>query len=296
MPATTTVIIPWRNRPELVHTLAQNANIFRAHNMGVLIVNCGGNDALLNQAIQKNDMPLTVVDLPADLFNRSLAINVGILHSTSDYLFVLDADVVLDADGVEACRSCLEKGHVVTLERLRESVGQEPSSIPCSERLRDVVLTHRMEVRWSDGTSSDVESYREYLDGSHGGQGQLFVCRRHLVEIDGYNSHLLYWGFEDVDVLIRLQRSLGLRHGSAGEATHLSHGDEVRELGGTKRWESNRRNAALACANYDRGILSGTLTEDAAVWSGRSTKRVSGIRASANESKTMNAGERPIRR
>ena len=138
--------------------------------------------------------------------------------------------------------------------------------LSCSEHLQDVELINKFEVHWTDGKITEVDSHREYLDGSHGGQGQLLVRRGDLLAIDGYNSHLGNWGLEDVDVLIRLQRFLGLRHKSCGEALHLSHGDEARDLGGIEKWESNRRNAAVACKNYHRGILRGTLAEDTAEW------------------------------
>jgi len=274
----TAVIIPWKNRFEILATLSENASIFTDFGIEIVVVNCGGDNEFFAKGLEIIGAPVTVVELPAHSFNRSLAINIGVACTMVEYLFILDADVILTKDVVEACLASVREGHIVTIERLCESRGNIPEALSQSDYLADIRQIHGMEVSWKDGEVTCVPCQREYLDGSHGGQGQLLVSREHLVRINGFNSRLATWGFEDVDILIRLQRALRLPHKQLGTAVHLSHGDEARDLGGTDRRLSNRQNAIHAFGNYARGELGGSLHEDVATWKPLIAKQLYGVR------------------
>jgi hypothetical protein len=74
----------------------------------------------------------------------------------------------------------------------------------------------------------------------------------------------------DIDVLIRLQRVLKLRHESVSDVIHLTQGDSKRSLApGWTRDASAARNMRLATVNYARGELQGTLERDIGACAGR---------------------------
>ena len=136
--------------------------------------------------------------------------------------------------------------------------------------LVDVVKVNAAQFVFRDGRTVSAPTFRSYAaDGSRGGQGQLLVAREHLLQVGGYNSQLAGWGYEDVDILVRLQHNLDLQHEQVGEATHLSHGDGVRDLRGTTRAQSDYHNFRIASANYAHQRFLGSLAEDLAGWRGR---------------------------
>ncbi len=102
------VIIPWKQRPELATSLAFNAGVFARHAREVIIVNCGGVPAQLRELLAPHARcGVRQVVLPAPMFNRSLANNVGVFCSSGRYLFFLDADILITSEAFLAVKSIL---------------------------------------------------------------------------------------------------------------------------------------------------------------------------------------------
>jgi glycosyltransferase involved in cell wall biosynthesis len=265
------VVIPWNNRPELAATLARNSPVFRDFGCAVTIVNCGGDAAGLGPIARSAGVCASLVHLEGARFNRSLAVNLGIAHCDAPYVFVLDADLIVPAATLEECVRALDARHVLTIRRMRETQGQawlEPGGP--EPFLVDVVKLNSACFVFRDGRTISAPTFSSYAgDGSRGGQGQLIAARDKLIEVGGYNSQLTGWGYEDVDILVRLQYLAGLQHRQLGEVIHLSHGDAVRDLRGGSRGQSDYRNFRIACANYSSRRFLGTLAEDLATWRDR---------------------------
>jgi hypothetical protein len=83
------------------------------------------------------------------------------------------------------------------------------------------------------------------------------------LEIHGYSSELETWGWEDDDILVRVQYALGLRRIQKGAALHLTHGDDRRILRGP-RGQSDQLNFLKCCRNYNKGLFLGTYGSDVA--------------------------------
>lgn len=258
-----TVVIPWNNRPELERTLAQNAPIFRHFGLSIIIVNCGGNHEDLNRLVSAAKAKALLIELPRVEFNKSLALNIGIDYSSSEYIFALDADMIVPPKTMNDCLNALESGQVLSIARARETHPRPDEAMPFGTNLCEIVHLQSVEFVWGNGQTTSAPSYRTYLsDGSRGGQGQLLVRRDDLLAIEGYNSQLREWGFEDIDMLIRLQHGLNLKHREIGEVIHLSHDDSVRALRGDSRRECNLRNLRIACEKYCKGNFKGSLSQD----------------------------------
>lgn len=255
------VVIPWADRPELARTLAHNAEQFRRLEAEVLVACCGGDAAVLKECIAGAECDVGAVFIDAS-FNKALALNIGAHFARGDVLFFLDSDLLL---GEGACLAALERlsgDSAVTLARVTESVPPAGLRLPHLK-----AITHVLELESSDGRRVRVETNcRSMADGSRSAPGNVVLLKRHFERAGGMNSDLTGWGFEDLDLLIRLQLCEGLRVESAGSAVHLTHGDDRRRIDGASRVENETHNFNQCMANYGLGHYSGTYADDVASW------------------------------
>ncbi|HUO38480.1 MAG TPA: galactosyltransferase-related protein [Mycobacterium sp.] len=95
--------------------------------------------------------------------------------------------------------------------------------------------------------------------------GLLVVRRSHFLEVNGFDSNLHGWGWEDQDMIARLTLGVGLHRISRGNAIHVTHDDNLRvsEYREKDQWATRDRSFRSALANYDRGWFLGTYARDA---------------------------------
>lgn len=272
------VLIPWCDRDEIADTLAQNTSLFLKHSVEVLVLNCGGNTERLQQLLSLSQIPfLRQIEIPRMRFNKSLALNIGVLLSRSSRVFVLDADIVLKSDVLGMADILLEQSAFVTLQKIRESK-PDRKWLPCPSREDNVGISgiernYYVDFHWKDGTKTRLTTNREnVLEGSRAAPGILLVKREYLLEIEGYNSELEYWGWEDCDVQLRLKHVLSLQHIERGVAVHLSHGDERRVLHDRGRAQSHLTNLSILCSLYSKECFRGTYSADVSEWSSKVTE------------------------
>ncbi|MFB1483886.1 glycosyltransferase family 2 protein [Corallococcus sp. RDP092CA] len=260
------IVIPWKDRPELGVTLKRNRRFFTAHPYEVVVVNCGGSPALFREGLHAARFPgLRGVELPGTPFNKSLALNVGASDARADCLFFLDTDVVLKSDFLEAARERLGRKHFVTVDRVFES---EPARERRESKLRE--LAYAVHFVDEQGREARVETNRVHLgDGSRSGPGMVLMRRKHFEAVNGMNSDLAGWGWEDLDLLVRLQLELGLTQRRHGDVLHLTHGDDRRDLAGQTRAQSEHLNLARCMESYHQGHYWGTRVDDATTWKAR---------------------------
>jgi len=260
------VVIPWCDRPEIATTLRRNAPHFTATGADVVVVNCGGDPDRLTEALSGELFSgLRRLDLPAPAFNKGLALNLGVAAAHSERLFLLDADIVLGEDVLAAGLALLAKPCFVTIDRVVES---RPGPPPERTSLREV--GHILELVGPRNRRIRLETNRaRFRDNSRSGPGLLLLAREDFLAVDGMNSDLEGWGWEDLDLLVRLQFALRLPRRSVGSVVHLSHGDEVRSFEGPTPGANEQRNYAMCLANYGFGHYRGTYEDDVAVWTGR---------------------------
>jgi glycosyltransferase involved in cell wall biosynthesis len=270
------ILIPWCERDELQLTLAANRPAFETPQAEVLVLNCGGDDERVRRLIAASEAPrVRQLDIGAPRFNKSLALNVGIAHSRSEIICVLDADVALLGDGLLQAAPLTRDGAFVTVEWVYESQPEKPAAVRQSELaanftsltddfVASLVSGTSMEFHFHDGSKVQHQLTRQDPQGNRrAGPGLLLAARRDLMAIQGYNSDLQCWGWEDDDVLVRLQHVVGLRREQVGEALHLTHGDDRRMLRGSRR-QSDQVNFIKCCRNYNHGMFMGTYRTDVA--------------------------------
>lgn len=274
------IVIPWRDRPEIAVTLERNAPRLTGHDLEVIVVDCGGEPGRLGEILAGRQIPalrwieMRLAELNKELnqeFNKALALNLGAHAARAARLLFLDADVILDRSFLPHGLARLDRGGCfVTVGRVVESQPAAPPSPP----------PHLREIAWSIELAGPgrrrvrIETNRLNLrDGSRSGPGLILLEREHFLAVDGMNSDLEGWGWEDLDLVARLQMELGLRRRPTGSVLHLSHGDEVRARRGAERAASERSNFSLCLANYNLGHFLGTCTDDVAIWGERVIER-----------------------
>lgn len=259
-------MIPWSNRPEIAETVRRNAPLLAAAGAEAVVVDCGGDSGRLTAVLGDAPRPgLRRVEVPSPVFNKGLALNLGVSAARSDRLFLLDADIVLQEDLLPRAIALLDRPGFVTVDRVLESVAPPPADRP---GLREV--GHVLELTGSRNRKIRLETNRvRFRDGSRSGPGLVLFARRDFLAVDGMNSDLAGWGWEDLDLLVRLQLALRLRRRPCGSVVHLSHGDEVRSFDGPAPAANEQRNYAMCLFNYGLGHYLGTYTDDVATWQGR---------------------------
>lgn len=261
------ILIPWYERDELRVTLARNKPFFSAQEAEVLILNCGGDSGRLHALIAAAEVSVRQLDISAPRFNKSLALNIGLSESRSDVVLTLDADIVMLDDSLREVRMLPEDGSFVTIERVYES---EPAATGTSAIA--AAANAFFEFRFRGGTTIQHQlSSRDAFGTRHASPGLLLAKKRELLEVQGYNSELEGWGWEDDDVLVRLQYVVGLRRVLRGAALHLTHSDDRRIFHGSPK-HSSQRNLIKCCRNYNNGLFLGTYCSDVRWAAGKVTE------------------------
>jgi glycosyltransferase involved in cell wall biosynthesis len=266
------VIIPWKGRPEILETLEKNEPYFRSHDAEIIIVISGAGSISLTSLLQTAGIQYADwLCLDDSVFNKSRAINSGIFVSRSPAIFVLDADILLTPDFIGATMGALTGSTFCTAGWVDETLPSGQSQITTSlfsralyeGILRDVNIEVTANITLGYGRSIKRVLYKEsYVNGAHSGPGLLIAEKDHLLAIEGFNSELSTWGWEDNDVLLRLGYVLGLEHVEVGRVTHLSHSDKARNIPPEGRFYSDLSNMAHCCEQYGSGNFKGTYAAD----------------------------------
>lgn len=259
------VIITWYNRPELQHTLAENRLLFERHDAEVIVVNCGGSEVDLRGALSgPGPRRLRRVSVRTDVFNKSLALNLGASVAHSDRLFLLDADIILTEDFLPTAFDAVAAQHFFTVERVLES---EPQPLPPEDHLEE--MAHQISFVGRGGRRAAATVRRRFHESSRNAPGLVVLAREHFLRVGGMNADLHGYGWEDRDLLMRLQFALGLEERSAGTVTHLSHKVEAQHPAWRDRQKSEHLNFVACMKNYRAGHYAGTYYDDLAVWEGK---------------------------
>jgi len=142
-----------------------------------------------------------------------------------------------------------------------------------------LVNTAILEFTFPDGRKIHYQASRRNASGNmRAGPGILLTKKSDLLKVQGYNSNLETWGWEDDDILVRLQYALRLRRVQTGAALHLTHGDDRRALHGSGA-RSDRLNFLKCCRNYSNGLFLGTYCSDVAWAAHKVSETIPGVAA-----------------
>lgn len=257
------IVVSWRNRNELGRALPGLVAAARLHGGDVTVVNFGGSRDALREQLDGHASSVSVVEIAnQEYFNKARAQNLGAAHSQHPYLFFCDCDIVLEPETVARLVEKLQAapGTFATLAGVRESERNARGG-------RHVVcFGYHLRIRTADGRVLEIiDNEEDAENGTRQAPGLLLVRRSDFLSINGYNSRLHGWGWEDQDMIGRLTLGAGLTRVQEGVAIHLSHDDHARMAAyppAKDRWESRDRMFRQALANYDAGDFQGTYDLD----------------------------------
>lgn len=253
------VIIPWCNRKELSETLEKNLPLFEKNEAEVIISNVGGDGTALQDILQSFSYPVKTIQRPeVTAFNKCLALNLGVSAATGTYLFLLDTDIVLEEDLLPAAAASLENNCFLTIKKVYESQRNTTGA-----RSYISELAYFIEVKDINNNKALIETSRHYVnEKSRSAPGLVMLRKEHFMEVNGMNTNLSGWGWEDNDLLCRLQLKLSLKWEKISSAKHLTHTDQQRTISNSSRKSSEAANYAKCLDNYSQGNYAGTYKED----------------------------------
>ncbi|MEZ2338348.1 galactosyltransferase-related protein [Mucilaginibacter sp. RCC_168] len=255
-----TVIIPWYNRPEILKTLQANKSIFKKYGAEVIISNVGGDPGMIKHLCDDN---IRIVQILYKKFNKCLALNIGALSSSSETLFFLDADMILTEDFIEEALAHVDNNNIVIIDEVLES-SYDKQKLYDNSQLDEVMVY--LDIKAKNGRTARIRMERQPVNYySKIGNGIIFLKKKDFLSVNGMNSNFIGWGFEDNDLLIRLQLQLDVGVKIMGSMTHLTHDDSLRDTQGKTIEEHEKINSMVALQFYIKGIYEGTFNEDIAL-------------------------------
>lgn len=256
------IVVTWRDRAELRAALPGLVGTARELGGEVIVVNFGGSRPMLSEQLGAWAAEVGLVEAgPREYFNKSCAQNLGAARAAGKLLFFCDCDIVLEPGTVAhlAEQVMVRPGTFGTLAGVRES------ELNSRGGQHIVCFGYELIIRTADGRQLRIKDNEEdATDGSRQAPGLLLVRRSDFLAVNGYNSRLRGWGWEDQDMISRLTLGAGLERITSGHAVHLSHDDtaRMRHYHIADRWESRDRMFRQALANYDRADFRGTFDVD----------------------------------
>ena len=257
------IIISWRDRDELGRALPGLRAAARALGGDVTIVNFSGNAERLAPMLGAPGPDLHVVTVEGQqYFNKAAAQNIGAAHARHPVLFFCDCDILLE----ESVVAQLARQLVAGSERFATLAGVRESETNSRGARHVVSFGYELKIRTADGRELRiVDNEEDGNDGTRQAPGLLLVRRDDFLAVDGYNSDLHGWGWEDQDMISRLTLGRGLQRINQGHAIHISHDDQARVAHYplvSSRWESRDRMFRTALANYDDANFQGSYRRD----------------------------------
>lgn len=256
------IVVSWKNRKELsqsIESLLQTAALLQGE---IIVVNFDGDAGFLEQVIpagEKNIKVVTVKD--QEMFNKAACNNIGASYAGNEYIFFCDCDIILEPESIGTL-----------LEMVRQDsrffgtlVGVKETIVNSIQNNHIVSFGYNLVIKTKDNrTLNIIDSEEDANDGTRNAPGLLMVSKENFQRVNGYNSNLVGWGWEDQDMIGRLTLGAGLERKFFGKALHISHKDEERtkHYPLSNRWESRDKMFRQALANYDANQFSGTYKRD----------------------------------
>jgi predicted glycosyltransferase involved in capsule biosynthesis len=239
--------------------LPKNAEWLEAAQAELIIVNGAGDTSRLRDLIKTCSYGgIRVLDIEGtQYFNKPECLNIGAFFSRSDWVFTLDTDIILTPDFLESALHGIAGNHRFATVKEVVELGPEIRMLPSDPQGAVVQRVITTTVVHENGHTATIE-YSADKHGTRSGVGLVLARREHFIGIQGLNSNLRGWGYEDFDFQIRLQLGLGLERVSLGRAQHVSHSPAQSAA------VSHSRNIAIAWRNYSKGKLDGTFDSDIA--------------------------------
>jgi hypothetical protein len=164
-------------------------------------------------------------------FNKAKTLRLGASYSDAETVFFLDCDLRISPSTVKMLYEECHYGPAKTclyLERVVES----------SRQLRLLKYNGYLPVLIPDSSGNARITLKPWqTSGWRPGFGNVIVSRQLYLEVGMHDPCYTQYGWEDLDLLIRLQLA-GAKVHARGQACHISHPDSWRSLNDKSRQQS----------------------------------------------------------
>ena len=239
---TVSLIITTYNRPDALEAVLRSVLAQRVLPQEVIVADDGSRDdtrAVVERYRAQFPVPLLHAWQPDDGFRLAESRNRALAQAGSDYIVIIDGDMVLHPEFIADHKHAAKKGLFVQGSRviLTPEKTNELLANPSSYRVLkwyEKGLEKRFEKRFSACRLpwfSQRILRRETRDDFHGIRGcNMAFFREDALKINGFNSDFVGWGREDSEFVARFFNNGGQRANLkfAAVAYHLYHPEAER--------------------------------------------------------------------
>jgi hypothetical protein len=258
---TLSIVIPvWGRRPEFELCFRRNRSTFLEASAQVILCTDDESFACIR------DTALSVVTGPGAfsssvwLLNggqnakKSSLLNQGCRACVGSLLLFCDCDVVVPGETLHALTAQAQCGKVAHVARIL-------ADTPCITNESHIAsIRDLVELTTADGRVVIVEKAAIYpTQSARSGPGIVCVEKTLFERVGGYNGGITSYGWEDIDLLIRLGLVVGAASIAVGYAYHFGQPLKGAEL--DRRLLEESRNFQICRANYCLGELRGSLSD-----------------------------------
>jgi GT2 family glycosyltransferase len=230
-----TVVIAVRNRYD--HRILNCLKSIRAQNydqqqIRIIVVDYGSDESFspsFERCCREYDAQGIAVENKA-VWNKSCALNIGLRKAETKYILIADVDIVF-------------AGNYIT-EAVREMSRDPLQALFC--RMRDCpenLITKETDVIKNYEQIKEDSAFRNYWNNYIYGRSILFTRKRFFEMINGYDEFYQVWGFEDDDLVKRLERMGVTLKDISGRTSHIH------------QWHL-RHDEALADSRFEEQLLA----------------------------------------
>jgi predicted glycosyltransferase involved in capsule biosynthesis len=123
-----------------------------------------------------------------NIFNKSLAINRGVIESETSYFGIFDADCLTEKKNIDLAINLLDNGYELVY--------------PFNRIIKDISDKEKFKENYDFKTVKSITQYRDMADG-----GIIFWNKESFIDIGMENEYFTGWGGEDNEILIRANLS-----------------------------------------------------------------------------------------
>ncbi|AIS31506.1 glycosyl transferase GT2 family [Methanobacterium formicicum] len=186
-----TLILPYRktNDPDREENLDITLNFFSKIGINNMIISEHSDKSSKDYLIKKyahlfNSFRVCTVFANGQLFNKSRAINKGVLESLTQYVAIVDVDCITKKENVNRAIKLLKKGYKVVH--------------PFDRKVTDIIDKKTFQKKFDFHTIKTTVQNRPWADG-----GIVFWDKNSFINIGMENENFSGWGGEDNEIMIR---------------------------------------------------------------------------------------------
>lgn len=265
------IIIPvWGNRPEFKTSFPSNIVAFSSVGSEVIICTDESSAAELvelvisttsQKCIPDGFVKIAIGKVPT---TKSKLLNLSGLATQAHIFLFCDCDIVLPEEVLREMVNVTTEGNIAHLGKVVPY--HRLADVNPSNNVESFISSVRDLVEFStvDGKTVVVEKSVIFPnEGARSGPGIVCVNRTMFENAGGYNEDLSGYGWEDIDLLVRLCLTSDARAVPVGIAYEIASVRSRPEL--DKQLMNEARNYQKCLANYCIGVLSGSIKTVGAV-------------------------------